>query len=175
MIILWDSKQYCWWKQLLLTAELHDKVCLLHCKALIGALMTRSLSDYSLRYAGIDLNILITRLYHCTKRVTLFLTVWRSITLLCFTLSHLKPVLQPSTPKTKVRLLFHNLLVHHDHALHTLFYPWSTLSQLKHLFTLVHYQNLECISMLIKHSAAPRALLTHSSYPMSGTAFVWVL
>ena len=51
---------YCW------TEEVRS----LHHKAM--ALMTQSLSDYFLRYTGIDLNVAITSDYRCTKKSDTF-------------------------------------------------------------------------------------------------------
>ena len=84
--------------------------------------MTWSLSDYIFRYAGIDLELLITSDYRCMKRVTLFsyrvdeyhTTVSHSATQL---------VLQPFTPKQESGrfLFFNNLFVHHELALHKIY------------------------------------------------------
>ena len=81
--------------------------------------MTRSLSDYFLRNASIDLNIARTLHNRCTKRVAISYCVEECH----ITLFHIQPP-QTSTPalhtKTNVQLLFHNLFVHHGHVLHKL-------------------------------------------------------
>ena len=119
-LMLGDPKRYCWWKQLLVAAELVK--CARYTAIMHGVLMTWNLSNYFLKNSSIDLNIPITSDYHCTKKGTLFLTVP------CGGVSHhsvshsdtSKPVLQPSTSKQKSDRFF-NLLVHHEHSLHKIY------------------------------------------------------
>ena len=78
-------------------------------------LMTQGLSDYFLSNAGIDSYIPITSDYTVAQRDSFSYRVERSITLLCFTLSHLKT----STPGFHTyKLKSDHFFTMHEYALH---------------------------------------------------------
>ena len=116
MIMVRDLKRYCSWKQLVLTAEL--KKCALY-TASHGALTTRSLSDYFLRYAGIDLNAAITGDYCCTKRVTFSYNVEEYHTAPFHTQLPQNQYLNDTTPKPVPHL--NDLHNYHEHALYKIY------------------------------------------------------
>ena len=149
--MLRDPKQYCWWKQLLLAAELVK--CARYTAIMRGVLMTRNLSDYFLKNSSIDLNIPITSDYHCTKRGTLFLTV-PCVGVSHYSVSHSdtsKPVLQPSTPKQKSDRFF-NLLASQDLSIkHTKLVKAPAYTRV-----LPDIGTKECFEMVIEHEAQCR-------------------